>query len=558
MIEKLDFVSSDDRITKYILPKKILRKQGMVTNEAAILMKQDLQIAISETDCIEFKNEDQSENAAILLDFGTEFSGGIRILTEFCSGSPTPLFQITFGESAGEAISSVGFKNATNDHSVRDMTVRLTMLSDMEFGQTGFRFVQLKLLEKNTKVRIKSVLGAFTYRDIEYKGSFLSNDARLNEIYNVCAYTCHLNMQNMLWDGIKRDRLVWIGDMHPEMLTIRTVFGADRCIEQGLNHSMKQYPLPGYPNGMVTYAMWWIIIAYDWYFYTGNNAFITKARQYILGLLRLLCQYVNEDGTDTLGDIENGYFLDWPTLGTKEAISGVRALFGAALHKGSMLCDILGETVLSNLCREKEKALANFVPSEYYSKAPAAMMVLSGQLDAQKAAKEVLLTNNSVGMSTFLSYYILSALAEADRTDAALNILKEYYGGMLDAGATTFWEDFQPEWIKEGFSLDHIPANGEYDIHGDNGAFCYKGYRHSLCHGWSSAPTAFLAERVLGIQIMSAGCKKIRISPNLGELQWAKGTYPTPFGIITVSHVKQTDGSIKTDFSLPPEIELVK
>ena len=32
-------------------------------------------------------------------------------------------------------------------------------------------------------------------------------------------------MQDYLWDGIKRDRLVWIGDMHPETRTILAVFG---------------------------------------------------------------------------------------------------------------------------------------------------------------------------------------------------------------------------------------------------------------------------------------------------------------------------------------------
>ena len=35
-------------------------------------------------------------------------------------------------------------------------------------------------------------------------------------------------MQDYLWDGIKRDRLVWIGDMHPETMTIGAVFGGQR------------------------------------------------------------------------------------------------------------------------------------------------------------------------------------------------------------------------------------------------------------------------------------------------------------------------------------------
>lgn len=110
-----------------------------------------------------------------------------------------------------------------------------------------------------------------------------------------------------------------------------------------------------------------------------------------------------------------------------------------------------------------------------------------------------------------------------------ISVLEEYYGAMLKLGATAFWEDFNIDWAKNASPVDGIPEDGKSDIHGDNGTFCYKGFRHSLCHGWASAPTAFLAEEVFGIHILSSGCKKVEIKPNLGNLSWAKGTYPTPY-----------------------------
>ena len=97
---------------------------------------------------------------------------------------------------------------------------------------------------------------------------------------------------------------------------------------------------------------------------------------------------------------------------------------------------------------------------------------------------------------------------------------------------------------------------GKKDIHADNGAFCYKGLRHSLCHGWSSAPTAFLAEEVLGIKILEPGCKKIAIKPDLGNLSFAKGIYPTPYGIISVECSKNGE-NISVSYSAPYEIEIV-
>ena len=65
---------------------------------------------------------------------------------------------------------------------------------------------------------------------------------------------------------------------------------------------------------------------------------------------------------------------------------------------------------------------------------------------------------------------------------------------MLDLGATTFWEDFDIAWAQNAGGIDEFPVKGKVDIHGDFGAFCYKGYRHSLCHGWSSGVIKFIKE----------------------------------------------------------------
>ena len=99
-------------------------------------------------------------------------------------------------------------------------------------------------------------------------------------------------------------------------------------------------------------------------------------------------------------------------------------------------------------------------------------------------------------MSTFMSYYILKAVASFDR-EAAVSMMKEYYGAMLDKGATTFWEDFDLAWVEGSGRIDEFPQNGEKDIHGDYGAYCYVGFRHSLCHGWSAGVIAFMKEENL-------------------------------------------------------------
>jgi len=182
------------------------------------------------------------------------------------------------------------------------------------------------------------------------------------------------------------------------------------------------------------------------------------------------------------------------------------------------------------------------------------MLALSGWWDTQKAGADIL-ENGAKGWSTFMSYYLLKVAAQKDMAKT-LHGLEEYYGAMLNLGATTFWEDFNLDWTENAARIDEVVLEGKKDIHGDYGAFCYKGFRHSFCHGWSSAPTAFLLEDVIGIKILEPGCKKLAIRPNLGDLEWAEGTYPTPYGVVTVSHKKDANGSIETVVTAPQEIEI--
>lgn len=83
---------------------------------------------------------------------------------------------------------------------------------------------------------------------------------------------------------------------------------------------------------------------------------------------------------------------------------------------------------------------------------------------------------------------MLEAMARAGRCDEAMQIIRRFWGGMLDLGATTFWEDFNLDWTADAAGIDDFVPKGKKDIHGDFGEYCYPGFRHSLCHGWASVP----------------------------------------------------------------------
>ncbi|MDD4398929.1 MAG: alpha-L-rhamnosidase C-terminal domain-containing protein, partial [Dysgonamonadaceae bacterium] len=140
----------------------------------------------------------------------------------------------------------------------------------------------------------------------------------------------------------------------------------------------------------------------------------------------------------------------------------------------------------------------------------------------------------------------------------AMQIISDYWGAMLDLGATTFWENFIYEERTNATRIDQLPKEELFDIHADGGAFCYVGLRASLCHGWASGPTSWLTEHVLGIKVLEPGSKTIQIKPHLGDLKYAEGTFPTPFGIVKVKHTKQVDGRIKSEINAPKGVKIIK
>ena len=85
-------------------------------------------------------------------------------------------------------------------------------------------------MDDSVELHIKEIRAISVFRDIPYKRLISLQDERLNRIWQTGAYTVHLNMQEYIWDGIKRDRLVWIGDLHPEVMTVNTVFGYNEVI----------------------------------------------------------------------------------------------------------------------------------------------------------------------------------------------------------------------------------------------------------------------------------------------------------------------------------------
>lgn len=494
--------------------------------------------------------------ASILLDFGTELHGYIELFTPLTESKTPPPIRVRFGESASEAMAELGDRHASNDHALRDLRTAVPWLGKSRLGPTGFRFVRIDALDPAHPVSLTEVRAVLVIRDIPQLGSFRSSDERLNRIWQTGAYTVHLNMQEYLWDGIKRDRLVWVGDMHPETSTINAVFGFNEVVPQSLDFIRDRTPRHEWMNGISAYSMWWILIHEQHWLHHGDHAYLAQQHDYLRALLEKLAAAVAPDGREQL---DGWRFLDWPTSENPPAIhAGLQALLISALDAGARLARALDDTATADLCTTAADRARPIVPDPNGSKSAAALQVLAGQRDAKSAARALLAPGGARDVSPFYGYYVLNALARAGEIDTALALIRDLWGAMLDRGATTFFEHFDLAWLENSGRVDELPAPGQKDLHGDFGAYSYQGFRHSLCHGWASGPTAWLSEFVLGVQPLDPGCQRVRITPQLGDLAWAEGSYPTPHGLIKLRHERNSAGQIYTTVEAPPEIEIVR
>ncbi|MBF6598677.1 MAG: hypothetical protein ITF98_10710 [Fermentimonas sp.] len=291
------------------------------------------------------------------------------------------------------------------------------------------------------------------------------------------------------------------------------------------------------------------------YLYNGDLEYLQEQQNYLTDLIHQIKTKIDPNGKEIL---DGGRFLDWPTSENPDVIhSGLQALMLITMEAGKDIAEWLNDNELKKTCLESISLLEKHQPSSHNNKQAASLLALAGIL-SQEEASSVLLKDGANDFATFYGYYMLEELAKDGRYYEAMEIISNYWGAMLDLGATTFWENFNYSERHNALSIDQLPDKSKFNIHSDGGDHCYIGLRASLCHGWASGPTSWLTKHVLGIQVIEPGSKVIRISPNLGDLDFAEGTFPTPYGVVKVKHVKQDDGKVVSEIEAPEEVRIIK
>lgn len=471
---------------------------------------------------------DGGEAPSMLLDFGREVTG--RLEVESDADAPVQM-TVQYGESEMEATKSPY------------LGVNLLTIAPHQVGhgsKTAFRFVKLRFVGGPAEMRFKSIHVDHIFYPVKYAGSFESSDAELNRIWETGAYTVHLCMQDGLWDASKRDRGRWSGDNDVAGRTVNNVFGERYLMEDTEERLIGEAPVTQHVNGIPGYSSYWFTTVAEYYRHSGSKDFLAKTHDRAVQLLEHIDAEFDEKDLYA-NKTKVWLYADWsPELNgdTPESRRASEFEFYRGYREGAWLLREMGD--VANAKKYERRAAAIKMASDKYLLDPAtgtygprwqtnAMAVLSGiatpdQYDAiwKNVLSQVGHTKYSgLIISPYYNYYVISAMAKMGHRKEALEWIRTYWGGMVEEGATSFWEAYDPSWYKEDFHSS---------LQSDNRS----GYFVSLAHGWSSGPTAWLMEETLGIHATGAGFATVDIRPELMGLGWVKGAEPTPQGLLKV------------------------
>ena len=473
------------------------------------------------------------------------------------------------------------------------------------------------------------------------QGSFECSDPAVNRAWEMGARTLLLCTQpaldsqhpigaegdTVIWDGCRRDREVWAGDLRPSALALYTLTSdasavrtslrliAERRFEDGLvpaSASSRQV--------FFEYALWWIITVWEYYWHTGDREFVAEMMPVLQGQLEWLESHVTQD---RLLEVTNTWSYTLPRAGV---LSGANMVLAHALECAARLCDLPSLPLDSSVMKCDTSASPLFGRARRPLRAAAASGVAalpvglrakpaSGQVssrlqewaghvrklvtgqfydparhlfnDRRRAegwdgrtwednnAQAILLdiapreawdgilanlkaklwrergavvcdpmfTSGAIQNENkwahngtiwpFINAYEAGAWMKAGHVAEGLDLLKRFSRACADAGTDTIWEMIYPD--------GRIPASPD------------NRYLLSMCHAWGATGNYYLMRYVLGVEALEPGFKRVRVVPNLGPLEWARGVVPTPHGHISVEITRGGDGRARIERLDQPE-----
>ncbi len=334
-----------------------------------------------------------------------------------------------------------------------------------------------------------------------------------------------------------RERGQWWGDAYVADHINRVAFGDTQLFRRGLWYMAEAFedgtPPALAPNDGLTllldYDMLWVQSIYEYYQITGDVEFLMQIYTTLGEFMNYLQKYENLD-TGLLEMPDGAWYetalIDWAAKASRYGQStALNAMYYGTIKAAAQIAEAVGDSARMYQWRVKADSIKNrvntvlYLPGEHrYGASIYKGQFISPTVHAQAWAlaydlvpeSEVELVASSLSQLPFQVkiyglFWILEAMGKSGHISEALNIIQTYYGEMLEAGATTWWEGFDSNFQ----------------------------YNESLSHAWGGSPTWFLTTYVLGARRLGPNLWSVK--PAFDSVQAVSGALPLEEGELMVS-----------------------
>ena len=438
---------------------------------------------------------ERSAGGQTLYDCGEEVMAYLRFTGLRGQGR----IRVFYGESEEEALDAAHCETLDSLSVCGETSVQTPVAKGFRYFtvQTeGVSFGKAELLEE--------------YNPHARRTSFCSSDEKLNRIWDISMHTMDLTSRLFFLDGIKRDRWVWGGDLYQSILMNRFGFFDVQTAKRSLTalFGCGKNGFYQHINNINSYSLLLLVALAEYYDQTCDLAFLRHIWPRAEGLAEFCISRLNED-LFMVGYPEDWVFVDWSDTNSSEgALSFNQILLCAALRSAARVAASIGESESENRYRHLAGKIFENIQKKLWCeqtgcfayslvggklnktvmKQANAMAVLFGIADArqQRLILQNVLLNDSVPKikTPYMMFFELAALAKAGEKQLVYRRMMQYWGGMADAGVTTFWETYDP--------AETGPER--YAMYG-------RKYGKSLCHAWGAAPLYIVGELLVGLHV---------------------------------------------------------
>lgn len=326
--------------------------------------------------------------------------------------------------------------------------------------------------------------------------------AFIKKLDNASLRTLQNCMQDVFEDGPKRDQRLWLGDLRLQAKANYETFKNNKLVKRclylfgGLTRDDGKigaclFTKPEYivdDTFFFDYSLFYISVLYDYYQETKELVTLKELWPCALRQVEIARESINKNH---LVELENEFscFVDWKSGLDKHA--SAQAIYIYCLNQAQQIAEILDEIELASTMKIELEIMKQAAIQAYWddtkelfvsgekgqiSYASQVWMILADVVSKEAGKsilKKVIKLNPEMGMVTpYMNHHFTESLILCDMKKEALEYMKYYWGSMLNQGADTFWELYNPK----------NPAESPYG----------SSIVNSYCHAWSCTPTYLL------------------------------------------------------------------